>query len=118
MAAKRSAYANEIQWVDQQAIAMVDAIRKAETRPSVIIVFGDHGSRLPVAAQGFGDSARVTNLFAALTPGQPGLFGSAPTLVNVFPTLLDSYLGGSVPLLPNRAYDYYPKEVEVPLPGP
>lgn len=118
LAAKRAAYGDEIQWVDQQAIGMVDAIIKAEKRPAAIIVFGDHGSRLPVAASGYGDSARVTNLFAALTPGHAGLFGSSPTLVNVFPTLLDTYLGESVPMQPNRSYDYYPDEVEVPLPSP
>lgn len=119
LAAKKAAYASEIQWVDRQAIAMVDAILAHASRPSVVIVFGDHGSRLPITTDPKnGDSARVSNLFAALTPGHAGLFGSSPTLVNVFPTLLDTYLGENVPILPNHSYDYYPDEVEVPLPSP
>ncbi len=118
LAAKRAAYGNEVRWVDEQAITTIDAILRAAQRPSVVVVFGDHGSRLPVTTDSkTGDLARVTNLFAALTPGQPGLFGNAPTLVNVFPRLLDTYLGADQPVLPDRAYDYYPTEVPVPLPS-
>jgi hypothetical protein len=45
------------------------------------------------------------NLLLARTPGQPGLFGDAPTLVNVVPQLLNAYLGGEAALLPDDLYD-------------
>jgi hypothetical protein len=117
LAAKRAAYASEVTWVDQQALAAVDAILASARRPTAIIVFGDHGSRLPVLQDYVtGNAARVSNLFAARTPGKPGLFGDSPTLVNLFPTLLDAYLGTDFPTLHDLAWDYYPHEVEVPLP--
>ena len=47
---------------------------------AVIVIFGDHGMRVA------GDSENIhRNLLLARTPGQPGLFGDAPTLVNVVP---------------------------------
>lgn len=66
---------------------------------AVVVVFGDHGMRV-------GDDPENIhrNLLLARTPGHPGLFGEAPTLVNVVPQLLNAYLGGDAAVLPDELY--------------
>jgi hypothetical protein len=112
---RRRAYAAQLAYVDTRTIELVDAILAAASQPPVIVVFGDHGSRIPVTSDPVSSAeARVDNLFAALTPGHPGLFGPAPTLINVFPVLLDAYLGAGIPQRPDRSYVYWPQGPEVP----
>lgn len=116
---RRQRYAGELQYVDGKALAAIDEILAAAKRPTVIAVFGDHGSRLPVTNDSaVGDAARVSNLFALLSPGHPGLMGDHPTPVNLFRSLFDAYLGADLALLPDKSYNYYPNEVEVPLSAP
>ena len=51
---------------------------------AVVIIMSDHGGRLGLKGPGLADDLeQVHNFFAARTPGQQGLFGDAPTLVNV-----------------------------------
>jgi hypothetical protein len=119
LAAKRKAYADETTWVDQQALKTIDAILASSKRPTAIVVFGDHGSRLPVLQDyATGNLARLSNLFAARTPGKPALFGDSPTLIDLFPTLLDAYLGTDLPTPPARAWDYYHSQYQVKVPLP
>ena len=76
----------------------VDRLLAADAE-AVIVVFGDHGMRVP------GDPANIhRNLLLARTPGHPGLFGEAPTLVNVVPHLLNAYLGADAALLPDDLF--------------
>ena len=46
----------------------------------------------------------LENLFAARTPGHPGLFPDDAALINVIRLLANGYLGGDYPPLPYHAY--------------
>ena len=71
----------------------------ADDPDAVIVLFSDHGMRVD------DDQANMhRNLILARTPGEPGLFGESPTLVNVVPMLLNAYLGAEVPLLADQLY--------------
>jgi hypothetical protein len=56
----------------------------------------------------------VANLFAVRTPEHEDLFGPAPTPVNVFPILLDRYLGVD---LPRQADRNFISGIDAPLRG-
>ena len=47
---------------------------------------------------------RASNFMAALTPGRPGLTGTRLTPVNLFPVLLDAYLGTTHPRQPDSIW--------------
>ena len=49
-------------------------------------------------------AARLSNLFAAYTPGADGLLRDAPTPVNLMPRLLNEYLGTDLPQSPDRYF--------------
>jgi MFS family permease len=79
-------------------IEAVDELLAADP-DAVIVIFGDHGMRVA------GDPENIyRNLLLARTPGHRGLFGEAPTLVNVVPHLLNAYLGADMALLPDDLY--------------
>lgn len=87
-----------LQHLNALVLGAVDRII-AEDPEAVIVLFSDHGQ--PVD----GDQANMyRNLLLARTPGNPGLFGTAPTLVNVMPGLLNAYLGADLALLPDDLY--------------
>jgi hypothetical protein len=72
-----------------------------------VILFSDHGPQEyfdPVAPSAAELDERSANLFAARTPGHPGLFPDDITLVNVIPTLSNAYLGTALPLEPNESW--------------
>jgi hypothetical protein len=74
----------------------VDAIVREADRPAVIVVMSDHGPDGGFSATdplSFEVETRASNFMAARTPGHPGLIGDRLTPVNLFPTLLDAYLG-------------------------
>ena len=74
---------------------------------AVTILMSDHGPEEHLdwwdpAPEGLDERSAI--LFAARTPGQPGLFPEDVSLVNVVPTLLNAYLGTSLPLLPTEVW--------------
>ena len=72
---------------------------------AVVIVFSDHGPDEHLdwsAPDAVGLRERSANLFAARTPGHPGLFPDDMTLVNVLPILFNAYLGTELPLQPDQ----------------
>ena len=72
-------------------------------REPVIIVFSDSGSRWNLDDELSARlTERVSNFFAARTPGREGLFSDHITPVNVLPTLFDAYLGTDLPRSPDR----------------
>ena len=88
------AYVGQVAYVNRLVLEAVDRIVAADPS-AVIVVFSDHGSesRLDWSDGTRSDlDERFGNLFAARTPGHECLFGDAPTLVNVFPRLLNAYL--------------------------
>ena len=59
---------------------------------------------------------RLRNLFAASTPGHPGLFARDLTLIGVFPTLFDAYFGVELPRPPETMFTGGPKGLFDPVP--
>jgi hypothetical protein len=91
--------------VNRQVLPTVDEILSSARRPTVVVLMSDHGSRLITTADSTQPSPESDrNFFATLTPGHQGLFGASPTPVNLFPHLLDTYLGLNVPILADRSY--------------
>jgi hypothetical protein len=91
-------------WVARQTIATVDRIIEASPSPPIIIVFSDHGPDVdfdnddPLSS----DLEMRTSCFVAvLTPGHRALVPDGVTLVNLFPYLLNSYLGSDLPIQPD-----------------
>jgi hypothetical protein len=98
----RAAYAGQTLYVNRQVVPTVDAILSSARRPTVVVLMSDHGSRLDAATEQAPEADR--NFFATLTPGHAGLYGATPTPINLFPHLLDTYLGLEIPILPDRSY--------------
>jgi len=100
----------------------VDAVIASEPA-AAIVVFSDHGPPVGFAFEdplSKGTDERASNFMAARTPGHPGLIGDRMTPVNVFPALLDAYLGIKVARQPDSIFawrDSYLDVVEVPITG-
>ena len=97
----------QLAYVDQLTLDLVDEIRSLTEDEAVIVVMSDHGFRIDVT---FGDpqepdlEERFGTLLAAFTPGRADLFGETPTNINLFPILLNAYLDADLECQPDRAY--------------
>ena len=74
---------------------------------AVTILMSDHGPEEHLdwwspSPEGLDERSAI--LFAARTPGHPRLFPEDISLVNVVPTLLNAYLGTSLPLQPTEVW--------------
>lgn len=73
----------------------------ARPDPPVIVIFSDHGSDSafigndPLASD---LHERTSNFMAFFTPGHPDLIPAGTTLVNIFPRILNAYLGTDLPI--------------------
>ena len=94
-------WAGELAYLEKRVLRTVDALQARET-PPVIVVMADHGYIQEVQADDV--QSRFANLFAAFTPGAPGLMVDAPTPVNLMPRLLNAYLGTDFPSSPDRYF--------------
>jgi hypothetical protein len=96
---KRSA--GQTAYVDDRAIEAIDAILAASRQPPVIIVMSDHGPRSrpidPATATKEVLRERFGTLFAAYTPGRPGIFPQDTTPAEVIVNLLNAYFGAQLP---------------------
>jgi len=89
-------YVNQVQYIDQRLIPILQTIIKKSKNPPVLILMGDHG---------LVDANRQTDLLAYYLPGN----GSAklyPTIspVNSFRLIFNEYFGADYPLLPDQTY--------------
>jgi hypothetical protein len=107
-------YVGQSAYLGQRARAAVEAIQKSSARPPVILLISDHGSSLDVSAAN--PEQRLRNLFAAYTPGHPGLFADDLTLIGVFPTLFDAYFGVELPRPAETMFTGGPKGLFDPVP--
>jgi hypothetical protein len=94
-------WAGELAYLEKRVLRTVDALQAREV-PPVIVVMADHGYIQEVQADDV--QSRFANLFAAFTPGAPGLMVDAPTPVNLMPRLLNAYLGTDFPSSPDRYF--------------
>lgn len=101
----RAAYVGQVAYVNSHVLPVLDALTTSPRRPTVVILMSDHGSRLDTSAGSSVMSPEADrNFFATLTPGHRGLFGDSPTPVNLFPNLLNAYLGMNLPILPDHSF--------------
>lgn len=99
-------YTGQSAFLSRRTLAAIDAVRAASARPPIILVLSDHGSSLDVTVENA--ETRLRNLFASYTPGQDALFPDDVTLVNVFPTLLNSYFRADLHRAPETLYTQGP----------
>jgi hypothetical protein len=92
---------DELQYLNERVLQSIDRLQAAD-RSTLIVVMADHGYVQEIREDDPG--ARLSNLFAAYTPGAPGLLEDAPTPVNLMPRLLDEYLGTDFPESPDRYF--------------
>jgi hypothetical protein len=105
-----AAYGEESAYVGSRTVDVADAIL-AQDDDAVVIVVSDHGASMSVGAYRPEDQLR--NLFAARTPGQPGLFPEDVALAQVLPILLNAYAGLDLPPGPDRRFIFAPGGREV-----
>ena len=97
---ERAALVAQTAYMDAFVLETTRSILAVSSRPPVIIVMSDHGSRYdpadPVEA--------LRSFFLSYTPGHPDLFPDDPTPVNLFPRLLNGYLGTTLPMATEESY--------------
>ena len=114
----------QARYVGGLTLDLVDDIRASSSTPPVIVVMSDHGPATDFSTEApFSGNyeVRASNLMAAATPGHPGLIGDHLTPINLFPTLLDAYVGGSRPRQPDTIWGWRGSYLDVipapPIPG-
>jgi len=91
-------------YVANRTVATVDTILAASPRPPVIVLFSDHGPDISFDSNdplGSDLDHRTSNLIAVLAPGHPDLLPDDATTVNIFPIVLNAYLGTDLAIQPN-----------------
>ncbi len=94
-------YRDQLGYLNERFLEMVDAILANSDQPPVIVLWADHGSASrvdwnvtsPEEADPSHLHERTSTLFAALTPGQPAVFPDDITPASIFRLLADSYFG-------------------------
>lgn len=94
-------WAGELAYLERRVLRAIDALQATEA-PPLIVVMADHGYIHEVQADDV--QSRFASLFAAYTPGAPGLLRDAPTPVNLMPRVLNAYLGADFPSLADRYF--------------
>jgi hypothetical protein len=82
-----AAFVANVNALNQHVIGAVDAVLATADAPPVIIIMSDHG----YFARSLWADSNLHNLFAAYTPGSPGLMEDAPTPVNLLRVLTRNY---------------------------
>jgi hypothetical protein len=91
---------DQVAWLNDRVEGVVRDIQAKSSRPPVIVIFSDHGTRFWSE-----DRAEMyRSLFLAATPGHSGLFPDDTTPVNVLTRLLNAYTGSSYPLASEELY--------------
>lgn len=91
-------YPAQLAFLEPRILDAVQKILDESEQPPIIIIEGDHG---------FGKKYVTSNLLALYLPdgGTEGL-DDHMTLVNVFPTIFNTYFGTDIELLPDESYTH------------
>ncbi len=106
-------YPNQVTYINQRILEVVDLILKTSPKPPIIVIQGDHGpAPFEVIAR------RMKNLNVYYFPDNTDGLYPTITPVNTFRVILDKYFGQNYPMLEDRsfysAYDVPYNYVEVP----
>jgi hypothetical protein len=101
-------YIDQLQYINKRVLEAVDGIIRQSRRPPIIIVQGDHGSRLNVdwesqARTDLREPFSILNAYLVPPRVRRNLYDTI-TPVNSFRVLFNSLFGASYPLLPDRSY--------------
>jgi hypothetical protein len=118
-----------VQYVNGRTLELIDTVLASSAVPPIIIVMSDHGSRSEPLDPRNPDPElvreRFGSLFAADTPGHPGLFPDDVAPVEVMGRLLNTYFGVEVRdpgegifTTGNSQYDLIQLGDAPPTPGP
>ena len=100
----RAAYVGQLQYLDLLVLDTLDAVAAAP-RPQVVVVMSDEGyGQLLDPDPEMRSVDSVATLFAAHAPEGAALFPAWITPVNLFPIVLDRYVGADLPMKQNRNY--------------
>ena len=95
----RADYAAQVQYLDSVVQGTAMAMLEHSVRPTVIVFFSDHGTRLNSTVD-----ATFDNLILSYTPGKSGLLPRDATPINLLPRLFNAYLGTNEPLAAEAQY--------------
>lgn len=106
---KSDAYVQQLQFVSKKLLEAVDAIRKNQTRPSVIVIASDHGSNVEFAAADplLTHQARLSNFVAVSSPDPSFRLPDPMNLADLFRYVLGHHLGADLPPLEVGSYHSY-----------
>ena len=89
-------YKNQVEYIDQRILSIVDTILQNSARPPVIIIQGDHGLL-------YYDHFPILNAYYLPDGGSKALYADI-TPVNSFRVVFNQYFGAQLPLLPDNSY--------------
>jgi hypothetical protein len=95
-------YRDEVTYLNQRMIAILDRILADSDTPPIIILQADHGHDLASAD----DRMKILNAYYLPDDGQSLLY-PAITPVNSFRVIFDRYFGGNFDLLKDRSFFSY-----------
>ena len=105
VATYKRGYADEVAYLNQRVLAILDQILAESPTPPIIIIQGDHGHDLASPD----DRMNILNAYY-LPGGGEGLLYPTITPVNSFRVVFDRYFGGNLDLLKDRSFfSYYQK---------
>jgi hypothetical protein len=90
-------YRNQVTYLNQRMLAIVDSLIQTSSQPPIIIIQGDHGTmRLPgwqntILNAYYLPDTTTTSLYQGISP------------VNSFRVIFNAYFSGHLPLLPDQA---------------
>ncbi|HVT13496.1 MAG TPA: sulfatase-like hydrolase/transferase [Fimbriimonadaceae bacterium] len=105
----RTGYVNQVQYLNSQLLQIVDAlVAKAGGKKPVIIIEGDHGSKLGLDQEIVEKTdlhEAFSNFMAFFVPDSvKALLYPKITSFNTFRALLDGLFGEKLPMLPDRSF--------------
>ena len=106
-------YLNQLSFINDQVLEVVDAILEKSARPPIIIIQGDHGPGIFIDSQSssppcFYERYSILNAYY-LPDVDPGTVAHDITPVNTFRMIFNSYFSTDLELLPNHQY-FSPQE--------
>jgi sulfatase-like protein len=97
------AYVDQVRFVNNEILEVIDALLSESEIPPVIIVQGDHGPP-PELSLTYAEKMPILNAY--YLPGKPmdSLLYPSISPVNTFRVVLNSYFGENLPLLKDKSY--------------
>jgi hypothetical protein len=104
----KTSYLEQLTFVNQKTLEMIDGILTHSKTPPIIIILGDHGPNLYLNLEDMSQTClyeRFSNLSAFYLPGaDKSVVPDNVTPVNVFRLIFNQYFETNYEMLPNRNY--------------